>query len=188
MKFAAPKSSWAYTVPLGGLAAAYIFLMFLPGWKTVDQLRAELKSKNDYIAQRVNLAIRTASTRADFQKTQAYIADCTPTVPTAEELPSVFERITELAKSSGVSTILFDPQPVDKHAKLSRVPVVMNVAGQSSQIQAFLYAVESLPLRIWIDSVRIHKDGQHGNSVGCELSLAIFTGNSEDSDYAKRVE
>jgi type IV pilus assembly protein PilO len=188
MKFAAPKNSWAYTVPLGGLAAAYIFLMFLPGWKTVDQLRAEFKSKKDYIAQGVAIATRMANTRTDFQKTQAYIADCTPTIPTTAELPSVFERITELAKSSGVSTILFDPQPVDRHAKLSRVPVAMNVAGQSSQIQAFLYTLESLPLRIWIDSVRIHKDGQPGHSVGCEINLAIFTVNSEDSDYAKRVE
>lgn len=188
MKLSAPQGGWMLTIPCLAAATAYIFFIFLPGWKTIEQTRRQMNSKKDAIGQALAVPGALLATQKELDHTKAFVTSSSETTPTPSKLPLLYAQITELVKSSGANTVLFNPEQPQKRDQIAQVPVTMGLSGTAGQIQTFLASLEAIPVRIWVDSLRINKTGQHGSRVNAEVSLVVFTKNSEDSDYVKRAD
>jgi Tfp pilus assembly protein PilO len=179
------KSSWWITVPLAGVMVAYIFLLFLPGWKSVEECRRQIVAKKEYISQGSGLAAALQACQQELDKAQAYNAQQRQRAPQASQLPQVFEKITDQAKLAGAATTLFNPEPVDKHELLWRVPLGMRLSGTSGQIYEFLRRLDEMTAPIWVDRLRMAVSSKNGEAMQAEVSMVVFVDNSENSDYIK---
>jgi Tfp pilus assembly protein PilO len=180
------RATWWITVSLAGLTAAYIFFLFLPGWKSVEACRRETADKKNYIGQGSGLPTALQASQQELQKTQAYNAHWSNKVPRYAQKDPVFKEINAQAKLSGATTALFSPEPRDKHDQLSRLPLEMRLNGTSGQIYDFLRRLDQLPAPIWVDRVRMV--GKDGEAMGAEISMAVFVDNSDNSDYIKSAD
>ena len=182
MKTSSHRGSLIVTLPVAGLAVAYLFLFFLPGGRTIDQLSGELTAEREFIALADAVAPAIHTTRQQLEKNLAYNAAWAESAPAPSELAPLFGKIHALAKESGSTTTRFDPEPPLPLDKLRRIPVVLGCTGSFSQISHFLHHLEALPQTIWIEELNIEQSGQNGEDVECELELLIFADNPDDSD------
>jgi len=173
---------------LGAASLVYLFCFLLPGWKSVGQVRDQVRLKRDYVLQTSRTAAAMLATQEEIDSTREFNRRSARELPSVVEAPNVFAQITEIAKSSGTTTSRFQPEPAIKHAKLSQVDVGMALAGQPGQIYDFVRGLESLPLRIWIESLRIAAPSKDSENGTAEVGMVIFVDNSETSDCMKRVE
>ena len=184
MKTTHYRGSWIVTLPVAGLAVAYVFLVFQPGRKAIDRLSDELVAEQDFIAlaEAVGPAIQTI--RQQLRETLAYNTARAESIPEQAELTSLFGRIHALAKASGAITTRFDPEPPLPLDRLRRIPVVIGCTGSFAQISRFLSDLECLPQIVWIDGIKIESFAQEGQNVKCELNVLVFADNLDNSDQA----
>ncbi len=188
MKTTIGHNSWIVTVPLVAAAVAYIALSFLPNRRAIGEAREQIRKKQDFIVQAGGLATALRTVEDQLVRAQAYNAAWERNAPGEGELSTFYGRINELATAAGTTLTRFDPEPAVRYEKISRVPLAIGCVGSFAQICRFLEGLERLPPVIWISELRLSRTGQEGNSVGCELTLGVFTCNPENSDYVDRSE
>ena len=194
MKTGIRRSSWIVTVPVAAAAVAYITLSFLPNRHAISEARNQIKEKQDYIVQAGSLDNALRIAEEELEKIRACTTAWQRQAPVEGELSALYGQIHELAKATGTAVTRFDPEPVVRYERISRIPVGMACVGSFAEICGFLEGLEGLPLEIWVDELRLGRViqggqvGQEGQSVSCELTLAVFVNNSENSDYVEDSE
>jgi len=176
------ENSWAIPLLTAGVAAAYLFLVFLPGQKAMGQLANDLATKQDFVSQTGMMSPAMKVSEQEVKKTLEYNAAWKGAAPTEGQLSALFGQIHTLAKTSGLTTTRFDLQEPEVLARVQRVPVVIGCTGSFDQIARFLAQLERLPQTIWIEDLRIEPAGKAGEVVQCEVSLVVFADNPENSD------
>lgn len=182
MKTSLTASRWILVVPLVAAAGAYFYFVFLPGQRSLASLREELSAADQFIAQVEAFGPALLSTQQQLGKTRQYVDQWEQTAPTEAGLSGVFGRINRLAKESGVTTTRFEPQPAVPYDTVRRLPVAVRCVGSFGQVCRFLQALEGMEETIWAESLKMQRTGEDRESVECELSLAIFADNPDDSD------
>lgn len=188
MKPKIAHSSWIVTLPLVAAAVAYMLLFYLPGNRAIGKLQDQIKTKQDYIVGAESLVTALRIVRQKHKEAQANNAAWQENAPVQGELSSLYGKISELAKAAGTTTTRFDPQPPVLYDTIRQIPLVVGCTGSFSQIYEFLRGLESLPAEIWASKLRLDRTEGSAGTTGCELNLAIFTNNSDNSDYVKRSE
>jgi len=182
MKTSIHRGSWLVTLPVAGLAVAYVLGWYVPGRRQIEQLSEELAADEEFVALADAVAPAIQTTRHQLQECLAYNAAWTESAPAQAELSALFGKIHALARASGSTTIRFDPEPPVVLDKLRRIPVVLGCTGSFAQIAEFLHHLEALPQAIWIEGLKIEQSRQDRESVECQLELLIFADNPDDSD------
>jgi Tfp pilus assembly protein PilO len=185
MKTNVTGSHWIITLPTLAVAAAYGYFVFLPKERSIAALRGEINAAEQFIEQVEALAPAIEATRQHLDKTRQYVDQWKQSAPTEDGLSEVFGRINRLAAESGITTTRFEPQPAVAYDTIQRLPVVVACVGSFDEICQFLQGLDRLTGTVWIERLRIQGSGESGESgedVDCELSLAVFTDNPDDSD------
>jgi len=178
------RGSWVVTVPVVAVAVAYVVWFFLPQSKAIGELKDQTAEKQTYVENSGGLPAALEAARVELEKTQGYNAVWKKHAPKQRELAALFGRINHLAKEAGTVTTRFDPEPLRQNRYLREIPLTMGCRGTTAQVFEFIRGLESLPLAIWIEKVKIEKANGLAGFVNCEISLIVFAGNPEDSDYA----
>ena len=169
--------SWIITSAIAAVSLGYTFLLFLPGQRSIDELRSKLRNRQEFIsqAQGLNLAIQAAEEEAEHadEFSRAWESNA----PDDEQLARLFARMTRLAREAGTTALRFEPQEVVPMHSLKRVPVRLGAQGTFQQIFGMLEGLESLPQTIWVKEMRLHATGENGGPLRCELNLEVFTVN-----------
>jgi Tfp pilus assembly protein PilO len=181
-------NSWLITVPVTIAAIAYVSLMFLPNKRAIDRLREEIRSKQEYLAEANGLSNQVASREQELAKTREYVASRQKYLPQESDLPALYARIHEAAQAAHARVTRFDPQPAVPYERLRRIPVTLTCSGSYQHMVELLRGLEGMPSAVWMEVVKIDKVGDSAKDVNCELSLVVFSGSSENSDYAKGAE
>lgn len=174
----------AITVCLVGMTVAYVMVFLLPRERAIGRLREEASAKQDYVVQRGQLGTVLQTTQEQFDKTRQYNATWKQASEGRHTLSSFFGRISALARAAGATTTRFDPEPVVDYDNLRKVPVRMDCTGSFAQICRFVQELECLPRIIWVEDMRLEKLPGNTGIVKCELDLAIFVDNPDNSDQA----
>jgi len=177
------KGSWAVTITLAATAAVFVGLIYLPGYRRVQQLRAEIQSREQYLSGAAAMAVALTSTQQEIRETTRYVRCWLAGAPGPRSTPHLYERIQQLAKAAGVETTRFDPQPIEPHALLYEVPLTLACTGRFAEIHAFLRSLETQPETIWITRLDLIKSATKKDLVDCQLELVIFAADPENSDY-----
>ena len=182
------KSSWIITPCLGAIAVAYLMFGWMPSRRAIKELHDQVETKQQLVAQATTLSDMLAASQQELDKSQAIAADWEREAPGKRDIPAFFGRINALAKDAGLTISRFDPQLFLAYEKFQEIPITIVGSGNFAQVYEFLRLVEGLPVTIWIDSVRLEKTAQNAKNIQCELSLAIFSNNQQNSDYAKHTD
>ena len=182
------SKSWLLPALVVGIAVAYVTLVLIPGQRKIRQLADDVEAHQAFVAQSQAITPALAVTQQEIQRAEQYRTVWEQASPHGPNLAGLFGQINGLAKSSGVVTTRFAPQDPVVLAKLRRVPLLIGCTGSFPQIARFVQSLERLPTTVWIEDLKLEKSEKTGENVQCELSLAIFAVNSEDSDKANLSE
>ena len=182
MKTSISHNTWLVIVPVLGLAIAYVFFLYLPGQEAIGKLREDLATREEFIQQVEAFGAAIEATRQEFDKTEEYVQRWEESAPSEDELSVLFGRISQLAKDSGTTTTRFEPQPATHYDAIGRIPLAVECLGSFGQICEFLRSLEGLEETIWVENLQMERVGEGGGDVKCELSLAVFADNPDDSD------
>lgn len=182
MKTSFSRNTWLVIVPLLGLVIAYVFLVFLPGQEAIGKLHEDLAAREEFIQQVEAFGAAVEATRQEFDKTEKYVRRWEAAAPSEDELSFLFGRISQLANDSGATTTRFEPQPAVHHDEITQIPLAVECLGSFASVCEFLCSLEGFEETVWIESLQMERAGEDGGNVKCELSLAIFADNPDDSD------
>jgi Tfp pilus assembly protein PilO len=174
-------------VALGAAAVAYVLLVLAPNHRAIMELRELILVKRGQVLQGAGIALAIETSKKDLARAKACIAAWDTNAPKEKDRAVLFGKINELAKTAGVVSTRFEPEPVTRRDRLVEIPLTIGVTGSFAQIEAFLYSLERLPVTSWVDSLKL-ASGKDGHSVTGEIKVVIFTVNSEISDYVKVAE
>jgi Tfp pilus assembly protein PilO len=174
--------SWLMTLPLAIVAVAYVYWIFLPGQQKIGDIRAELKTHQDFVASSQFLASSIKLAEAELRETNLFVERWKERSPDVTDLSQLFGQINAAAKLSGTRTTRFDPQVTEQSETLRRIPLVVEVAGSYDGIFDFLHRLEAFPATVWVDDMRLESLQKDGKEIKCELTLAIFAANPKKSD------
>ncbi len=187
MKANPSPTSWVLMLTGAGVTAAYAIFFFLPGYRAVEGLQKELAAMERFVEQVDAIRPAIDTTRQECERTEAHVAAWRQSAPAQDELSELFGRISLLAKQSGTTTIRFDPQPVVEYEEVRRIPVALACVGPFGHICKFLQGLERFEETIWIESLHMERFGKNGENVQCELTLAIFADNLDNSDQVEHA-
>ena len=185
MKAEILRGSWIITLPLGAVVAVYVVAVFLPNSHAVAEARLQIRQQQECLAQSTGLAGEVLAAQQELSEAQAYLAAWDRRAPGPGHRSLLHGKIYALAKAAGVTTTRFDPEPIEQRAAICEIPITLGFSGSFGQICDFLESLEREPVETWIPFVKIERIERGRDSVACEISLVIFAGNLEISDYAK---
>jgi len=182
MKSKITASRWILVAPAVAAAGAYFYFVFLPGQRSLAGLQEELNAAERFIAQVEAFGPALRATQQQLDQTRRYVERWEKTAPTEDGLSRVFGRVNRLAKESGVTTTRFEPRQAVPYDTVQRLPVAMTCIGSFAETSRFLQTLEGLEETIWVERLQMRKTGQDSEVLECELTLAIFADNPDDSD------
>jgi len=182
MKASVCHTSWIVIVPGAALAVLYAVFVFLPGEKANARVRHELAAAEEFVEQVEAFGSAMDATQREFDKTQQYIQAWKQSAPSEDGLSALFGEINRLATQSGTTTTRFEPEPAIRYDAVCRVPIAMACVGSFGQVCEFLRGLESLDETIWVEDLQMEETGKESENVQCEMTLAVFADNPDDSD------
>lgn len=188
------RHSWLVTLPLAGIAAAYLWLVFLPGQRVIAALETELADKRAFIASGSHVSQCRVQFEAQLADLQSYCDRWQAKTCDSAGLAALYGEIAELLKASGVATTHFSPGPTTRLDVLQKTSLRITCEGTFEQVASVLTKLETMPQRLWVEDVsletladdapsRSDKDDQIGQIMRCQVDLVIFAGNSEKTEY-----
>ena len=180
MKLKTEFGGWFVTAPAALGAVGYLLLLFLPTAAAIQQVRADLHQKQDFIFADAQVQATAQALEQEFSKTSQYCGAQSDSRPKVEELSRAYGRITLAAENLGIEVTRFEPQGHEPLETLTKVPVQMGVTGSFDQLQALVLQLEQFQT-LWIDEATLMAPREAGGPAQCELKLVIFAESSRKS-------
>ncbi|MBI1901785.1 MAG: type 4a pilus biogenesis protein PilO [Planctomycetia bacterium] len=185
MKNATEKKTWlggwVLTAALLALALAYYFLSYRPAGRKIAAMKADLAMIQQTLADAAVLPAHIGRVSAELKETGQFVQEWA-SASRRDELPAVLGRITAALAEAGVRTVQFTPEPAVEHAVIEKVPLTVSVEGTLEQLADVLSKLEALPTTVWIEELKVLRSREDGETLACELKLAIFADKSNVSD------
>lgn len=165
------------------LTALYVWLLFLPAHKTIQQLDQKLSGLLEKRAEQEAIVANLAAFKREYRRLEQSLKQAMAQLPDKKEIPSLLENISNLGRESGLEVSLFKPgaqKPKDFYAE---VPVDIKLVGTYHNLLTFYYRVGSLPRIVNISDLSItkSKDGATPSSLdtACRATTYKFLEESE---------
>jgi Tfp pilus assembly protein PilO len=182
MNTSASRGQWLITLTLVGAVTAYLMLVFLPGKRAIAERRHELRNKQEFILSAGQVRTQLHTVAAELASTRDYCNAWRGRPATSAGVAALFGEIAELAHTAGVNTTRFAPGTTIEFEQLRRIPITLICVGSFVQIQAFLAGLEASKQRIWVKELKLEPNRGSGDTVECELNLAVFADSPDFSD------
>ena len=134
-------------------AAALVWFLYLPKYKELDGLKAELSKLEGEITEKTRIAKNLPKLKAEYEQLDRELAQALTELPNSKEIPSLLTSITTLGKNAGLDFLTFRPKgevPKDFYAD---VPVDIIISGSFFSVANFFAAVANLPRIVNITNV-----------------------------------
>lgn len=176
------KRSWMITAPLVLVTIGFMLLFYLPSRERSRQLEHELASHGILIdtARLVSTQFRPTQQQLDVAK--AHVEHWQLGAPGSDSVPATFGHISQLAKQCNVRVLDFDPDPPEKLAHLSRVPMNLVFEGEFSDLFRLIQSMEQMTTKHWMERVSLESPQKSQRLTRCTISLVIFAVDSANSD------
>jgi len=165
------------------LSALYVWFLFLPAHKTINELDKELTGLLQKKAEQEAIVQNLPAFKREYRHLQQSLKLAMAQLPDKKEIPSLLENISNLGRESGLDVSLFKPgaqRPMDFYAE---VPVDIKLVGSYPNLLTFFYRVGNLPRIVNISdlSINMSKDGLSASSLdtACRATTYKFLEESE---------
>lgn len=171
-----PIPSWLITGLMASCAVAYVYLVFLPGQRSIRKTRNQLRDRQTQLLQSDRLAVPIRLAEDQLAQIERIAQRWHESAPPAAELSLVYSQISEQARRAGVGIRRLEPGSPTRLATLEQCPLELTLEGEYAQFADFLERLERLPAPLWIRNLQmqLQQKGEAGETLRCELSLTIF--------------
>lgn len=174
------KGNWLLTLPLAAVGVVYLYFLFLPAQHEIDRLRNDLQAQRQSVTELHVRQRKIYETNEDLQRAERFVGDWKQS--NRDDAASVLAQISDEVEKSGVQTIRFDPEATVRFETLRKTPLMLGTQGDFQQVFHMLRQLEALPATIWIEHFHVEAAERGEHPLSNEVTLAIFTGNAENSD------
>lgn len=182
MKSKLKQQSYLVSGAVLAVAVGYLMLVFLPGMRSIRRTRAEIRQKQDFVAE----TEKKRPQIAELQALQKSISDATAIqrdrLIAPDAVSHLFSKISTLTKVTGTRTTRFQPHDEVRYDSFQQIPIELGVEGNTAAVAELIRQIESLPNLIWINGLKMNTTGEAAGLTRCELELAVFVDNREISD------
>jgi len=126
------------------LIAAFVFLVFLPKTKEINDLSTKIGQLDRQIRLASIRAKNVKQLEADLASAREDLKFALRLLPTTSEIPSLLKSITKLGKDSNLEFLLFSPLKEVPKEMYVEIPVSMEVKGNYHDVAQFFDRVGKL--------------------------------------------
>jgi Tfp pilus assembly protein PilO len=174
-------NSWFVTVPLLAGSLAFVFWFYRPTQGQISDMRAELQEKQLVLATATSLPADLERATRELAETRGFVAAWRKTAM-QRKLAEVCGDLASFVAAAGARTTKLEPEPALRYQCLTKTPLLLAYEGTFPQVCRVLQRIEQMPETLWIEDLRITREGKEAGSVACVLKLAIFAGQSNLAD------
>jgi Tfp pilus assembly protein PilO len=177
-----PPKTWLITALLAAAAVAYVVFVFLPGHRTINELRAQVQERRQQIMQAQSLAATVAQARVRLASAREVGQQWRSNAPRQAQLITHFASLTHQAEEAGVAIDRLDPLPALEMNLIAQQNVTMQFHAPFAAIFDLLRRLEALPGTLWVRNLRLHAAAENDNTLRGELTLTIFVDRADKSN------
>ncbi len=170
-------SSWLVTASLAAIAVAYLTFVWMPGRRAIQAMQRQVEVQHQFVDKSTGLQASLMAVQQELERTESVAARWERLAPREKDIPSLYGKISALAKDAGLTVSKFDPQPWVGYEQIREIPVSIHGSGSFAQLYDFLRRVEGLPVAIWVKSMKIEKTAASAKDIQSELELVVFSNN-----------
>src|SRR5437764_6815604 len=174
-------NSWFITIPVLAVSLAFVFWFYRPTQTQIRDMQAELQENEATVAAATSLPADIERTNRELATTRAFVSAWRQTA-TGRKLAAVCGDLAGLITAAGAKATKLEPEPAVRYQYLTKVPLTLACEGTFPQIHRVLHQLEQMPQTIWVEDLRIVREGKDTATVSCLLKLVIFTGQSNLAD------
>ena len=152
---------WAGVLIL--LIGAFVYFSYLPKFKKIDQLKANLTRIEKELEIAKNNARQLNEFRKKMQDAEEQFKIVMRALPENEEIPTLLTGISKAGTDSGLNFILFQPKPDETKDFYAEIPVVMTVTGDYHGVATFFESVAGLNRIVNIRNIDMKPDKESTN-------------------------
>jgi len=134
-------------------AAALIWFLYLPKYKELNGLKAEISTLENEINDKTRTANNLPKLKLEYEQLNQELLLALAELPNSKEIPSLLTSITSLGKNAGLDFLTFRPKPEVTKDFYADVPVDIVVSGSYFSVANFFAAVANLPRIVNITNV-----------------------------------
>jgi type IV pilus assembly protein PilO len=158
---------------LVALVAASYAVYFRGATETRDKLRKEVAQLETSLAQGTAIATQLGKFESELKLLQARLEVLKTILPDQKETPDVLRNVQQMAASSNLKIIKFQPQPVAPKNFYSDWPIMIEVQGYYDALGLFFEKVSQSTRIINVDNINIK--GMEGSTDPTRTLSAICT-------------
>jgi Tfp pilus assembly protein PilO len=182
------RGSWLVTLPLALLAVGYLMFFYLPGRRAISRATDQVEEHRQVLDQSAGLLTAIHIAQQDAGKADRFVSGWEANCPPTRELSQLYGEVYALAEAAGARVTRFDPEAIERGQRIVKIPLKMGCQGRFEQVFAFLAGLEGTHYEVWITELRMEGPPENRGDASCELSLVVFAGNSENSDYVEQTD
>ena len=152
---------WAGVLIL--LIGAFVYFSYLPKFKKIDQLKANLTRIEKELEIAKNNARQLNEFRKKMQDAEEQFKIVMRALPENEEIPTLLTGISKAGTDSGLNFILFQPKPDETKDFYAEIPVAMTVTGDYHGVATFFESVAGLNRIVNIRNIDMKPDKESTN-------------------------
>ncbi|QEM67975.1 pilus assembly protein PilO [Geobacter sp. FeAm09] len=171
-------------------AAALLYALYLPKYKELDGLKAELSKLQNEIDDKTRIANNLPRLQREYDQLNKELAQALTELPNSKEIPSLLTSITTLGKGAGLDFLVFKPKGESPKDFYAEVPVDITVSGSYYSVANFFAAVANLPRIVNITNVAFadikNVNNRMMTKVTCLATTFRFLDKKEIKDDKKK--
>lgn len=166
--------SWIITGLLATIAVAYVWFVFLPCQRRIDERRAQVQERRQQIMQAQTLTRTVEQARQRLADARQVSEKWRSDSPRRSDLIKHFASLTHQAQLAGVAIERLDPLPTVDLNLIAQQNVTLQFHAPFAAVFDFLKRLESLPGTLWIRAFRLNVGSAKDQTLQGELTLTIF--------------
>jgi type IV pilus assembly protein PilO len=152
---------WAGVLVL--LIGGFVYFSYLPKYRKIDQLNKNLTKVQKELAVAKKNARQLNEYRKKMQDAEEKFNIVMRALPEKEEIPTLLTGISKAGKDSGLTFVLFKPNPEVKKDFYAEIPVAINVTGDYHGVATFFENVADLNRIVNIRNIKINPQKKGSN-------------------------
>ncbi len=119
------------------IVGGFVYFLYMPKYEDINKLNKEIAGQEEKLKETKKSAAQYAKFQKKLEAAQAKFNVVAKALPLTDEVPALLTGISQVGKDSGLTFLLFKPEPEKKKEFYAELPVTMNLSGSYHDLGVF---------------------------------------------------
>ena len=184
MKDLIRRDSLVTIIGLALLAAAFVFVVYLPSQKTERAVRAEIAQAERSIGDIPLHVAELESLNREIAQRVAYLESTRQLVPHDSDMHTILSQIASLADESGLTVTRLEPLAAVSYATYDVLPFRVSLSGRFQGVLSLLRGLEA-PRRLFTtDDLALRQISKDGDVIEVDVNFSAYVKHADQENFA----